>query len=206
MKKMTWLAALALGLAFTAGGTQAQAADAASNSVIHTGVYIDGIDVSGLTAAEAREELEAYVEEMGAETLTLKIGDHQLQPTLSELGLECTNLDVTEEAVQLGKVGNIIQRYKDRKDLEHENKNYQLEWTLDPALVSEYGLIRRRWTRASKKMGTALPMCRERQAFCWTQTEQRRLLSIILKMNGITRREAWSFRQPSTSPGAARRS
>ena len=75
---------------------------------------------------------------MGAETLTLKIGDHQLQPTLSELGLECTNLDVTEEAVQLGKVGNIIQRYKDRKDLEHENKNYQLEWTLDPALVSEY--------------------------------------------------------------------
>ena len=52
----------------------------------------------------------------------------------------------------------------------------------------------------------ALPMCRGRQAFCWTQTEQRRLLSIILKMNGITRREAWSFRQPSTSPGAARRS
>ena len=212
MKKMTWLAALALGLAFTAGGTQAQAADAASNSVIHTGVYIDGIDVSGLTAAEAREELEAYVEEMGAETLTLKIGDHQLQPALSELGLECTNLDVTEEAVQLGKVGNIIQRYKDRKDLEHENKNYQLEWTLirlwSPNMwpMSAPSLIRRRWTRASKKMGTALPMCRGRQAFCWTQTEQRRLLSIILKMNGITRREAWSFRQPSTSPGAARRS
>ena len=212
MKKMTWLAALALGLAFTAGGTQAQAADAASNSVIHTGVYIDGIDVSGLTAAEAREELEAYVEEMGAETLTLKIGDHQLQPALSELGLECTNLDVTEEAVQLGKVGNIIQRYKDRKDLEHENKNYQLEWTLDPALVSEY--VANECTQFDQeavdagleKMGTALPMCRGRQAFCWTQTEQRRLLSIILKMNGITRREAWSFRQPSTSPGAARRS
>ena len=43
-----------------------------------------------------------------------------------------------EEAAQLGKTGNIIQRYKDRKDLEHENKNYQLEWTLDSALVTEY--------------------------------------------------------------------
>lgn len=138
MKKITWFAALALGIMVAAGSTEAQAADTASDSVIHTGVYIDGMDMSGKTAAEAREELEAYADEMAAETLTLYIGENQLQPTLSTLGLECTNLDVTEEALQLGKTGNIIQRYKDRKDLEHENKNYQLEWTLDRELVSEY--------------------------------------------------------------------
>lgn len=138
MKKITWFAALALGIMVAAGSTEAQAADTASDSVIHTGVYIDGMDMSGKTAAEAREELEAYADEMADETLTLYIGENQLQPTLSALGLECTNLDVTEEALQLGKTGNIIQRYKDRKDLEHENKNYQLEWTLDRELVSEY--------------------------------------------------------------------
>lgn len=138
MKKITWFAVLALGLTLTAGSREAQAADTTSNAVIHTGVYIDGTDVSGMTAAEAREELEAYAAEMGTETLTLKIGENQLYPTLSELGLECTNLDVTEEALLLGKTGNIIQRYKDRKDLEHENKNYQLEWTVDPDLVTEY--------------------------------------------------------------------
>ena len=138
MRKMTWLAGLALGLTLTAGGAEALAADTSSGSVIHTGVYIDGIDVSGMTEAEARAEVEDYVEEMGTETLTLNIGDNQLQTTLGDLGLSCTNMDVVEEAVQLGKTGNIIQRYKDRKDLEHENKNYQLEWTLDPALVSEY--------------------------------------------------------------------
>ena len=138
MKKMTWFAGLVLGVALTAGGTQAFAADTASGGVIHTGVYIDGIDVSGMTAAEARAELQSYVEELSGETLTLNIGENQLQPTLGELGLECTNLDVVDEAVQLGKTGNIIQRYKDRKDLEHENKNYQLEWTLDSDLVTEY--------------------------------------------------------------------
>ena len=138
MRKMTWLAGLALGLTLTAGGAEALAADTSSGSVIHTGVYIDGIDVSGMTEAEARAEVEDYVEEMGTETLTLNIGDNQLQTTLGDLGLSCTNMEVVEEAVQLGKTGNIIQRYKDRKDLEHENKNYQLEWTLDSDLVTEY--------------------------------------------------------------------
>ena len=157
MKKMTWLAALALGLAFTAGGTQAQAADAASNSVIHTGVYIDGIDVSGLTAAEAREELEAYVEEMGAETLTLKIGDHQLQPTLSELGLECTNLDVTEEAVQLGKVGisssatRTARIWSMRIRITSWSGRWIRLWSPNMWPMSAPSLIRRRWTRALKK-------------------------------------------------------
>lgn len=138
MRKMTWFAGLVLSLVLTAGSTEAQAADASSGNVIHTGVYIDGIDVSGMTVAEAQTAIESYVQEMGTETLTLNIGDNQLQTTLGDLGLSCTNLDVIEEAAQLGKTGNIIQRYKDRKDLEHENKNYQLEWTLDSALVTEY--------------------------------------------------------------------
>lgn len=138
MRKMTWFAGLVLSLVLTAGSTEARAADASSGNVIHTGVYIDGIDVSGMTVAEAQTAIESYVQEMGTETLTLNIGDNQLQTTLGDLGLSCTNLEVIEEAAQLGKTGNIIQRYKDRKDLEHENKNYQLEWTLDSALVTEY--------------------------------------------------------------------
>ena len=123
MRKMTWFAGLVLSLVLTAGSTEAQAADASSGNVIHTGVYIDGIDVSGMTVAEAQTAIESYVQEMGTETLTLNIGDNQLQTTLGDLGLSCTNLEVIEEAAQLGKTGNIIQRYKDRKDLEHENKN-----------------------------------------------------------------------------------
>ena len=138
MKKKTWFAGLLFCLTLTAGGMQAFAADTASGGVIHSGVYIDGIDVSGMTVAEAQAEIEAYAEELGQETLTLNIGENQLQPTLSELGLSCTNMDVIEEAAQLGKTGNIIRRYKERKDLEHENKQYQLTWTLDESLVSEY--------------------------------------------------------------------
>lgn len=135
MKKAAWLAGLALFAALAAGDTPVLAAE---DTTIHTGVYIDGIDVSGMTEAEAEAEMNAYAKELAAETLTLEIGDHQLTPTLSDLGLSSTNMDVIQEAAQLGKTGNIIQRYKDRLDLEHENKNYQLTWTLDEALVQEY--------------------------------------------------------------------
>lgn len=93
--------------------------------------------MSGMTRTEALDALNTYVDEMGAETLTLHIGDNELTPTLAELGLTSTNEDeIVEEAVMLGKTGNIIRRYKDRKDLEHENKNYQLTWALDTELVT----------------------------------------------------------------------
>ena len=79
MKKMSWLAGLALCLAVSAGGAEVYAAE---NPIIHTGVYIEGIDVSGMTQKEAEAEVEAYVEKMQEETLTLHIQDHQLTPTL----------------------------------------------------------------------------------------------------------------------------
>lgn len=43
----------------------------------------------------------------------MHIGDNELTPTLGELGLISTNEDeILEEAVQLGKTGNIIRRYQ----------------------------------------------------------------------------------------------
>ena len=116
MRKMTWLAGLALGLTLTAGGAEALAADTSSGSVIHTGVYIDGIDVSGMTETEARAEVEDYVEEMGTETLTLNIGDNQIQTTLGDLGLSCTNMDVVEEAIRIQESYKLANRKFHPKD------------------------------------------------------------------------------------------
>lgn len=50
MKKRQLLTAAVLCTAFLAGGTTALAAD---NATIHTGVYVDGIDMSGMTRTEA---------------------------------------------------------------------------------------------------------------------------------------------------------
>ena len=108
------------------------------DSTIHTGVYADEIDLSGMTTAEAKAEVDAYITRLKEDILTLEIFDEQMEVTLGELGLRCSNPDVIDEAAQLGKTGNAIKRYKDRKDLEHENKVYQLEWALDSSKVREF--------------------------------------------------------------------
>lgn len=139
MKKFVELGLLLFLVAALAGtGSREVLAKDNEEQSIHKGVYVDEIDLSGMTVAEAKREVADYVSQLEEETLTLEIFDEQLQITLGELGLECTNLDVIDEAAQLGKKGNIIKRYKERKDLEHEKKVYKLEWVLDPERVRDY--------------------------------------------------------------------
>lgn len=125
---------------FTLAGTGSKEvlAKEKEDFTIHQGVYADEIDLSGMTVAEAEKELEDYTNQQREEMLTLEIFDEQLQVSLGELGLECTNANVVQDAAQLGKKGNVIKRYKERKDLEHEKKVYQLEWAINPELVREF--------------------------------------------------------------------
>lgn len=129
---------LALMLVSAGVGSGEALAKEKEETTIHTGVYADEIDLSGMTVTEAKAEVNDYVKELGKETLTLDIFDQQVQVSLENLGLKCTNLDVVDEAAQLGRTGNIIKRYKERKDLEHENKVYSLEWTLDSGMVRNF--------------------------------------------------------------------
>ncbi len=129
---------LALVFAFAGTGTSEALAKEKEDPVIHKGIYVDEIDLSGMTVAEAEAEVNAYAGRLEEETLTLEIFDEQVEVTLGELGLRCTNMDVIEEAAQLGKTGNAIKRYKERKDLEHENKVYNLNWMVDSASVRNF--------------------------------------------------------------------
>lgn len=135
MKKSVWLQCLLLcGILFWGVGMQAEAKNAA---VIHDGVYLDEVDVSGKTEEEARTALAEYTQILGQETLTLQIEGHEVVVQLADLGLQCANPEVVNEALGLGKSGNIIKRFKEQKQLEHNRKVLELTWTVEPASVSE---------------------------------------------------------------------
>lgn len=53
----------------------------------------------------------------------------------SELGLYWNNPEIVEEALTLGNSGNIIERYKMLKDLEHENKIYPITYGFDMTAI-----------------------------------------------------------------------
>lgn len=122
-----YIAALAVSAAaLAAGGSLAWAED---GTVISNGVYIEGIDVSGMTAREASDAVKQKVTELGEAEVTLMMGDTPITGTLNDLGLEWENKEIIDEVKNLGTTGNIVQRYKDQKDLEHQNKEYDITFT-----------------------------------------------------------------------------
>lgn len=112
-------------LAFS-GGSLAQ-----EEQRISDGILIEGIDVGGMTASEASQAVKDKVQQLGEATVTLMMGDTPVTATLNSLGLEWENKEIIDEIKNLGTTGNIVQRYKDQRDLEHQNKEYEIEFTVN---------------------------------------------------------------------------
>ena len=109
-------------------------AKTASNEIA-MGVYVEELNVSGMTKEEAAAAIDAYVEGKTEEKITLAVGDHELEVSRGSLGVTWANEDVVDEALRLGKSGNLIKRYKALKDLQFNNKVYELDYTADTELI-----------------------------------------------------------------------
>lgn len=125
---------LSLSLVFGAGSVKA----AESTDMINKGVMIGSVDVSGMTAEEAKQAVQQEVEEELKEEITLAVGSSEVSATAKELGMEWSNTNVVEEAIGIGKSGNIIKRYKDNKDLEHKNKVFDISYEADEDTIKSY--------------------------------------------------------------------
>ncbi len=114
------------------------AARAQEDYQIKEGIYISGVDVSGMTAEEAETAVEAYVEGLKETEITLLAGGgNEVSVTAGDMGLDWENREIIDEAANLGQEGNVIVRYKMMKDLQHDNVRLELELSFDEALVKD---------------------------------------------------------------------
>ena len=105
---------------------------------IKTGVYIENIDVSGMTAEEAQAAVEDYVAEISSMPVTLRAAQgNEIEVSAADFGMEWSNTDIVEDALSIGTKGNPIARYKEVKDLENNGVTYHLEYTFDDAMVAQ---------------------------------------------------------------------
>lgn len=111
-------------------------AKAKSADTIKEGVYAGDISLSGMTAEEASAAVEEYVDSLkNVEIVLIAGGDEEVVVSAGDLGISWGNRNIIEEAVQLGTQGNIVQRYKALKDLEHENKIFAVELDFDVTAI-----------------------------------------------------------------------
>ena len=126
---------VAVFLSFVCNGMEVHAK---AEETILKGIYIDEIDVSGMTVAEAKAAVNEKVSSRAQTEISLKcVNDNEIIITPADLGMEWNNPQIVDDLAELGQVGNIIERYKFRKDLERENYVVNVTYSYDKELIKQ---------------------------------------------------------------------
>ncbi|MDE5966603.1 MAG: VanW family protein [Lachnospiraceae bacterium] len=86
---------------------------AESQDTIYQGIYIDGMDVGGMTKAEAEHTFEDYIEKLESAKVSFTAYGRSYDIAFSEMGLKLDGEDAVERAFAYGRTGNLLARYKE---------------------------------------------------------------------------------------------
>lgn len=133
MKKIKLvLPILGLVLAVTAGVSATAIVKADENAeVIPQNVYIGDVSVGGMSESDAEAAVEAAVSAYEDATFELSAAENSVKASPSDLGLSWSNKDIVKETMNYTRTGNLLERYKAKKDLEKENKVFDIIYTVD---------------------------------------------------------------------------
>ena len=110
------LAVIVAGFVFTGSTVKTRAKT--DDTRIADGIYIGSINVGGMTEEEAKEAIDSYAQSVDEAVFTLSANGKSVNITAKELGITFQSSSALKEAFAVGKSGNLIKRYKDKKDLE----------------------------------------------------------------------------------------
>ncbi|HHU73146.1 MAG TPA: hypothetical protein GXZ28_00775 [Clostridiales bacterium] len=95
------------------------------------GVFIDAVNVGGMTKEEAEAAIEDYIAELRNKDLAILANDNVVYAELADIDYDYIPNDNIEKALAFGKSGNLIKRYKDLKDIEYGSIVLPLSYTFD---------------------------------------------------------------------------
>lgn len=103
---------------------------------IYQNVYIDTIDVSGMSKDKAKAAIDAKVLEYQSQTVTLDVEGETADVSLGELGLSIQDEEkLVDKAVAYAKDGSVWSRYRQIKKLKKEKKQFSMTYVIDPEKV-----------------------------------------------------------------------
>lgn len=108
-----------------------------SDAYIYEGVYLDGVNVGGLTKEEAQKLYEEYIDSEKESKIIFSCEDNSYEVTLEEIGLSVSIEDAVEEAYAYGRRGNLLKRYKEIQELETESAVVVPEKTIDEEALTK---------------------------------------------------------------------
>ncbi len=93
------------------------------------GVYIEEVDISGMTRDQAAEAMDQYVQKLSGRELEVDVNGKKVGTTLEKLGYT-TDVDACiDQAMQLGKEGSFFSDFAQIRALKKEHKVYDLDFS-----------------------------------------------------------------------------
>jgi vancomycin resistance protein YoaR len=136
-KRSILTAVFLLLISFLLGGNAIYASAEENDNTICKGVFIDEVDVSGMTKAEAELAIDDFVENLRGRGIAIMVGDDVVYSTLGDFGYNYEPNDNIDQALALGKSGNLIKRYKDLKDIEQGSIILPLTFSFDEKKIKD---------------------------------------------------------------------
>lgn len=102
-----------------------------ANETIHNNVYVESVNISGMTEKEAEKAIKEYAKGKKAQKIKIDINGKTATSSVGNLGYKWSNTNIPKEAINLGKKGNIIRRYEDKLDIDNNKKVFELEMSID---------------------------------------------------------------------------
>lgn len=124
-------------ISFLLGGNAVYASAKENDNTICKGVFIDEVDVSGMTKAEAEVAIDDFVENLKTRGIAIMVGEDIVYTTLGDFDYNYDPNDNIEQALALGKSGNLIKRYKDLKDIEQGSVILPLTFSFDEKKIKD---------------------------------------------------------------------
>lgn len=114
-------------------------ARAGEEMTIREGVYADTVSLGGLTEEEAVAAVKQYVAGRMEDTITLLCAQQQtVDVKLKDLNVFWSNPELIDSALEYGNKGNVIQRFKARKDLSKGKKVFSVQLSADYDEIRTY--------------------------------------------------------------------
>ena len=137
-KVTVFIAAAVATAAFTFSGTDNIFAKSQKNQTINDGVYIGSVDVGGMTKNEAKTALSDYIESIESTTFTLQGAKGSVDATAAEMSIKADTSTAVDEAMGVGRTGNLINRFVQSKKLENGEVSVNMHLSVDKEKTAQF--------------------------------------------------------------------
>ena len=108
------------------------------DNIICDGIFVESIDLSGMTRDQAVEVVKRYSDNYLKRTLEVDVNGKTVSTTLEELGYQCEANDYIDQALRIGKGSNPFTNYAQIRDIAAKPVVYQLEYACPEKNIREF--------------------------------------------------------------------